>query len=101
MAFAPQKTIPNLNVSFLLLHALTFTVLTFGLRLAYLPQAWLKAGAWMLFYGLAIEVVQGFTPDRASELEDVVLDIVGIILGTALFYWVGSFSERIARQLFG
>lgn len=101
MAFAPPKAIPNFQVSGVILHAVTFIVLTYGLRMAYLPNAWLAAGAWMLLYGVAIEIGQGFTPDRMPELRDVVVDVVGIALGSVAFRFLGPWSLGLARRLIG
>jgi VanZ family protein len=103
MAFAPHKAIPIpfLQVSGVILHAVTFVVLTYGLRLAYLPKAWLAASACMLLYGVGIEIVQGFTPERASELNDVIMDILGIAIGTAAYRLMGPWSLGWARRLVG
>ena len=101
MAFAPPKAIPNLQLSGVILHAVTFVVLTYGLRMAYLPKAWLTASACMLLYGVGIEVVQGFTPERVSELNDVIVDVLGIAIGTAVYRLIGPWSLELARRLIG
>lgn len=101
MAFAPPKAIPNIQISGYILHAVTFAVLTYGLRMAYLPNAWLVACGWMLLYGVGIEIVQGFTPERMPEVLDVVVDVVGIALGSAAFRWLGPWSLGLARRLIG
>lgn len=101
MAFAPPKAIPNIQLSGIILHAVTFAVLTYGLRMAYLPKAWLVAAAWMLLYGVGIEVVQSFTPDRMPEVLDVVIDIVGIVVGSLAFRFLGPWSLGLARRLIG
>ena len=101
MAFASPTAIPTIQISGLLLHAITFAVLTYGLRMAYLPDAWLMAAAWMLLYGVGIEVIQSFTPDRVPEVLDVLVDVVGITAGTAAFQWLGSWSLGLARRLIG
>ena len=41
----------------------------------------------MLAYGIAIELVQSFEPTRDAELKDVLVDVVGILLGLALYRW--------------
>ena len=101
MAFASPKSIPNLQLSGIILHAVTFVVLTYGLRMAYLPKAWLAASAWMLLYGVGIEMVQGFTPERTPELKDVIVDIFGIAIGTAAYRLIGPWSLGLARRLIG
>lgn len=101
MAFAPPKAIPNMQIGGVVLHAVTFAVLTYGLRMAYLPNAWLVAAGWMLLYGIGIEVGQSFTPDRMPEVLDVVVDIVGITIGSAAFRFLGSWSLGLARRLIG
>lgn len=101
MAFAPPKAMPNIQLSGIILHTVTFVVLTYGLRMAYLPKAWLAASACMLLYGVGIEVVQGFTPERASELKDVIVDIFGIAIGSAAYRLMGPWSLGLARRLIG
>ena len=101
MAFAPPKAIPSIQISGFFLHAVTFTVLTYGLRMAYLPKAWLAASLWMLAYGVAIELGQSFTPGRVAEVLDVVVDVAGIALGLLAYRYTGAWSLGIARRLVG
>lgn len=59
--------------------------------LAFGVLAWLGRGAWpprlhivipaLVGYGVVIEVLQSFTPNRSAEVSDVVADAVGVILG--------------------
>lgn len=101
MAFASPKAMPNIQISGAILHAVTFAVLTYGLRMAYLSKAWLAAAVWMLLYGIGIEIVQSFTPDRVSEIRDVMVDIAGIAVGSAAFRLLGPWSLGLARRLIG
>jgi VanZ family protein len=49
----------------------------------------------MLAYGIAIELIQSFEPTRDAELKDVLVDVVGIALGLALYR--GVVSRLFAR----
>jgi VanZ family protein len=85
-AFAPQGVPMPFQVSDIILHAAAFTYLTAALRLAHFSGgAWWKSAAWMLAYGVFIEVVQSFEPTRDAELKDIAVDMVGIALGLGLY----------------
>ena len=64
-------------------HLLAFSVLTLlGLR-AY-PGRTMSLLAGLLTYGVLVEVLQSFTPNRSADWQDVVADSVGLVLGWAL-----------------
>jgi VanZ family protein len=48
------------------------------------PAGSLRAGAWMGAFGLLIEAVQWFIPNRSADGLDVIADALGIALGLAL-----------------
>jgi VanZ family protein len=88
-AFAPEGVPMPFRVSDIVLHAAAFTYLTAALWFAYHPtnNGW-KPAAWMLAYGIAIELIQSFEPTRTAELKDLIVDMIGISLGLALYRWV-------------
>ena len=61
-------------------HAMAFTGLSFIGGLAYPGRIYIVA-AFLVFLGGAIEVAQGFTPDRSQELFDFLADLIGVSLG--------------------
>ena len=63
-----------------IVHAMAFTGLSFVGCLAY-PFRIFVLATFLVFLGTAIEVAQGFTPDRLPELFDFLADVVGIALG--------------------
>ena len=63
-----------------IVHAMAFTGLSFVGCLAY-PFRIFVLATFLVFLGTAIEVAQGFTPDRSPELFDFLADVVGIALG--------------------
>jgi VanZ family protein len=85
-AFSPSGVPLPFRVSDIVLHLFAFTYLTAALWFAHYPRgpAWTSA-AWMLAYGVAIEVVQSFEPTRSAELKDFAVDIAGIALGLAVY----------------
>jgi len=67
-------------------HIAAFAALSACAALAHAPgrAGSLRAGAWMLAFGLLIEAVQRFIPNRSAEWPDVAADALGIVLGLAL-----------------
>lgn len=101
-AFAPEGVPMPFQVSDIVLHACAFTYLTAALWLAHhaADRGW-KPAAWMLAYGIAIELVQSFEPTRSAEFKDLLVDVVGILLGLGLYRWVVSrlfATTRIAAR---
>lgn len=84
-ALLPQGAPMPLPISDVLLHAFAFTYLTAALGLVHYPPArrW-PVALWMLCYGVALEVLQSFIPERSAEVKDVIVDAVGIVLGLGL-----------------
>ncbi len=54
----------------------------------------------MFAYGVIIEAVQAFEPQRAAELKDLAVDFAGICIGLTLMPWLGprvrSWGDRLA-----
>jgi VanZ family protein len=71
-------------------HALAFSVLTLLLLYAY-RNRYFSAFAWMLLYGIFIEISQLFTASRNSELLDVVADSIGAVIGILLYRLIRRF----------
>ena len=81
------------------LHGFAFTVLTVALQLAYGLERRGRRGLTiaffaMLAYGVALELAQGFIPERSAELKDLWVDVIGILLGLGL----GSFLVPPLRR---
>jgi VanZ family protein len=100
-AFAPEGVpTPFQKISDIVLHAFTFTYLTATLWLAHFSggRAW-KSAAWMLAYGIFIELVQTQEPMRSAEFKDVGVDMIGILLGIGLYR--GVLVRLAAPMAFG
>ena len=67
-------------------HALAFAAFMILGRLAHLRArtVWLLAVG--LLYGLLIEAVQYFVPNRCCSAGDVIADVVGLAIGALLFH---------------
>jgi VanZ family protein len=87
------------RISDVLTHAFAFTYLTFALRVAFPDVSALKAGALMLAYGVLIEVVQSFEPERHAELKDLLVDLGGISLGLVAAEFLAEPARRLAQRL--
>ena len=68
-------------------HTLAFAALTLLLLYAY-RNRYFSAFAWMLFYGIFIELSQLFAINRSSEVLDVVADTIGVLAGIAIYHIV-------------
>ncbi len=83
---------PIFRLSDVILHSAAFTYLSLALVLARLhgnrTPSYLSTAVFMICYGVLIEVVQGFIPERSSELKDLLVDSVGIALGLLLARWL-------------
>jgi hypothetical protein len=87
------------RINDILLHGLAFTYLTFALGLAHRYPHWFAPAAWMLAYGVLVEVVQSLEPERSVGFKDVTVDIVGIFLGLALTRWLGPWVGEVGDRL--
>lgn len=65
-------------------HVLAFAALTFGLR-HYWWLSWWVVAVGLTGYGLGIEWVQSFIPNRVASGGDVVADVAGIVGGEITF----------------
>lgn len=67
-------------------HVAAFVALSACAALATAPglAGSLRAGAWILAFGLLIEAVQRFVPNRSAEWSDVAADALGICIGLTL-----------------
>lgn len=98
LAFVP--TLPDMSVftlSDIILHAGGFAYLTFALMLAYPEATPLRAAAWMFSYGVFIEIVQYFVPERSAELKDLLMDATGFVLGLLV---ARALAGRLRQLLF-
>jgi len=91
LALAPSQTQPQyFEFADKLRHMAAFATLWIlgrGARLG--PVRYLALG--LLGYGIAIELVQGLTPDRDPSVADVVADAAGMILGALGFRALEAF----------
>ena len=54
------------------------------------PRIWISAIVAMVI-GVALEVVQGLTPDRAMQATDALANAVGALTGAGFFWFRGCF----------
>lgn len=99
LAFTPSPPEAVFRISDVALHGFAFAYLTFTLGLAHRLRRWWQTAAWMIAYGMFIEIVQSFEPERSAEVKDVVVDCVGIVLGLVGFYYAGERMRSTAVQI--
>ncbi|MCZ6642403.1 MAG: VanZ family protein [Gammaproteobacteria bacterium] len=99
LAFAPSPPDAVFKVSDVLLHGFAFSYLTFALSLAHHAKRWVLAVAWMIAYGVAIELVQSFEPERSAEWKDILVDVAGIGIGVVAFRLFGGQIESLVNWL--
>lgn len=97
-AFAPPNLVAAPRVGDVALHAFAFFVLTTLLQMAYFSRQPLRTALCMLGYGLFIEVVQLWLPDRSAELKDLMVDVLGIAAGLLAYRLAGQPATRLLRS---
>lgn len=98
---------PVFQLSDVLLHAAAFTYLSFAFVLAWLESGsgpvYLRAFLFMLGYGVLLELVQSFIPERSAEFKDLLVDAVGIgaglLLAAGLARPLYHFALRLSARL--
>ncbi|MGE0624965.1 MAG: VanZ family protein [Pseudomonadales bacterium] len=93
---------PVFRLGDVVLHAAAFTYLTVALVMARLgarpTPEFPTTAALMIGYGLLLEAIQFFIPERSAELKDLLVDAAGIGVGLALARWLAlPVYERVLR----
>lgn len=95
---------PVFRVSDIVLHGGAFVYLTLALVLAQYGNASLRTAIYvrtfvfMMAYGLFLELVQSFVPERTAEIKDLLVDLAGIGVGLGLARLVaGPLHELVTR----
>lgn len=76
-------------------HMLAFGVLAMLAMRGWPGRAWVILLA-LIGYGVLIEVLQGFTPDRDADAIDVIADTIGILIGLAASTLMARLAARSA-----
>jgi len=88
VSVAPANTSETISSLDKVIHFFAFLVLTYLLWSAYsLPRPIASCILLLSLFGLVIELVQHFVPNRIFSLYDFAADIAGIIAGVIL-YWL-------------
>lgn len=94
---------PVFRLGDVVLHAAAFTYLSLALVLARghrnpAPE-YLKTAGFMIGYGVLLEIVQAFIPERSAELKDLLVDALGIAAGLLLARWLARPIRDLALRL--
>jgi len=80
-------------------HFLAFAILAVLVHASRWPQGVTRTGlAVLLLYGVVIESLQWFNPPRTVELKDYANNLLGIALGTSLYWLAWRLSRRSRRH---
>ncbi len=90
MALANRPPTMGISLDFTFYHALAFGFLTVSLGVAHYRGGWRGPALWMIAYGIVIEGLQLWIPERAAEALDLLLDGVGIALGVLVLHRLGG-----------
>jgi len=94
-ALSPKGIALPFSVTDVALHLFAFVYLSAALGVAYFDAGGARwIAAWMLAYGVAIEVIQFFLPSRSAEVKDLLVDVVGIAIGVIVWRYVLVPLER-------
>ena len=77
-------------------HLLAFGVMTW-LGCKAFPQRGVQLLLGLLAYGVVIEILQSYTPNRSGELLDLLADCFGIALGWLLSWKIMGRMEKAAK----
>jgi len=80
-----------------IVHLTGYALLTFWWAQLVTRQRWKLAAAIVLF-GLAIEGLQGLTPDRQPDLLDALANSGGVLLGWLAARLLPNLPERLAAR---
>jgi VanZ family protein len=78
-----------------IVHLAGYAVLTFWWAQLVTRQRWKLAIAVALF-GIAIELLQGLTPDRMPDLLDALANSSGVLLGWLAAHLLPNLPQRLA-----
>jgi VanZ family protein len=108
LALVPEPPeVEVFRVSDVILHGAAFTYLTFSLVVAHYgyfsepKRLYLRAFVSMLLYGLLLELIQSFVPERSAELKDLLVDVLGIGAGLLLASFLASPLRKSLLWVFG
>lgn len=90
---------PGISLNDKLIHAIVF--FGFALLMDLVSSRhpfWLWKGLPLLIYGLGIEIMQYFSPDRTFSLLDLLADFLGIFLYLMLKMTVLWFDSKRVRE---
>jgi VanZ family protein len=82
LSLAPSAALPEISIGDKVEHALAYAALgLLGVATAQRAPSFTILG--LVLFGIAIELLQTFSPGRSPEIGDVLADSIGVCLGAA------------------
>ena len=78
-----------------LVHLAGYALLMFWWAQLVVRERWKLAVAVVLF-GVAVELLQGLTPERQPDPADALANSIGVLLGWLAARWMPNLPDRIA-----
>ena len=102
LALTPGPPQAVAQISDVVLHLAAFAYLAFALSLAHFSGRGWATAAWLVAFGVLLEVLQGaLTTTRSPELKDLAMDLAGIGLGLVTFKLLGNWAHALTERMFG
>lgn len=98
LSLAPMPEIPGPTLSDKVLHTLAYAGITFWGFYGF-PKGGLKLVAFVIAWGILIELLQWLTPTRMLELLDMLANSLGAFIGWGCFKIFENLCNR-AKQIF-
>ena len=90
-SFLPGSSVEGILGLDKVMHCAAFFVLTASLGLGYKPQKpYISMVLMLIIFGVAIELIQQFIPNRIFSLYDFAADIAGVALGMLFYRTLGE-----------
>jgi VanZ family protein len=95
----PGRMMPTVSLSDKIQHAGAYFLLMIWFAGLYQRKVHPIIAVVLLLLGIALDLLQGTTKTRSFEVNDIVADAVGILVGLVLSFWLlEGWCQRLERR---